>query len=115
MVVDMLDIVPVGNDREVAPLFRTSGVGRGEVEGAEPVLPTKGVDAAVAAVVAERGGDRVVDRRVGVVFDREGEKRGRHRRVAVVVRDERAERGHPHLARKIGADGTRARRPESGR
>jgi len=100
MVVDMFDIVPVGNNCEVAPLFPTFRVGRGEVEDAEPVLPGEGVNAAVAAVVAEGRGERVVDRCVGIVFDRECEKRDRHRRVTIVMRDKRAERRHPDLARK---------------
>ena len=56
--------------------------------------------AAVAAVVSQRGADRIVDRRVGVVFDVESEQRGGHRRIAVVMGNERAERRHPHLAGK---------------
>ncbi len=70
------------------------------MEDAEPVFLGKGVDSAVAAVVSEGRGDRVVDRCVRVVFNRECEKRDRHRRVAVVVRDEWAEGRHSHLARK---------------
>ena len=38
MVVDVLDIVSVGGDGKIAALFRASGVGRGEVQGAEPVF-----------------------------------------------------------------------------
>ena len=56
--------------------------------------------AAVAAIVSQRAGDRVVDRGVGIVLDMEREQCGRHRQIAVVVRNERAERRHPHPARK---------------
>src|SRR5208282_3295947 len=103
MVVDVLDVVSVGDDCEITALFRASRVARGEVQDAETVLPGKRVDAAVAVVIAKGRRDRVIDRCASVVFDRDGEERDRHRRVAVAVRDERAERRHPNLARKAPA------------
>src|SRR5580704_9650138 len=102
MVIDMLDIVPVGVDGKIAALFRTSGFCRGETQRAEPLFPRKSVATAVTTVVTEGQSDRVVDRCSGVVFDRKSKERDRHRRVTVVVRDERAERRHAHPAWKVG-------------
>ena len=103
VIVDMLDVGAVGGDGEVAALLgRPLAVGGGEMQGREPVGLREIVDAAVAAVVPERRGDRVVDRRVRVVFHGDGEQRDRHRGVAVVVRDERAEGGHAHLTGEAG-------------
>src|ERR1700730_6797104 len=67
MVVDVLDIVSVDDDCKIAALFQISRVCRCEMEDAELVFPAKGVNAAVAAVVAEGRRERVVDRCAGVV------------------------------------------------
>src|SRR5262249_24107339 len=88
MVVDMLDIAPVGSDCQITLLFWMVHRGRGEMENAEPVLSCECVDAAVAAVIAQGAGNRIVDRCLGLVFNREFEERDGHRRVAIVMRDE---------------------------
>ena len=101
MIVDMLDAVPVRGDRKVAALFsRPVHVGRGEVQRAEIARGREDMDAAVAAVIADRRAERVIDRGLGVVLDIEAEQRRRHRRIAVVVRNERAERRHADFPRK---------------
>ena len=101
VIVDMLDAVAVGGDREIAPLGCGSAqVRRREVQRAQSPGGREGVHAAVAPIVSERRADGVVDRTPSVVLDVEGKQRRRHRGVAIVVGDERAERRHPHLPRE---------------
>ena len=108
VIVHMLDPVAIGRDREIAALRgRPVDIGGGEVQRAQaPSALENACDAAVAAIVPERAGDRVVDRGVGVVLHLEGEQSRRHRGVAFVVRNERTERGHPHLSRERRRDGS---------
>ena len=101
VIVDMLDIVGVGHDRQVAALLRRPDlVGGGQMQRRGAVRLHEAVDAAVAAEIAERAGDHIGDRRVGGVLDLEGEHRRRQRGIAVVMRDEGRQRLHPDVARE---------------
>ena len=100
MVVEMVDILSIGGDRDVARLPVRQLIGRRQQQRFHPGRLGIAVPAVLAAVVPQRPTDGVVDRRRAGIGHLDLEHRRRQRGIALVGGNERAPGGELHPARE---------------